>query len=117
MAPKKGKCDLLLELIHYLCNRNQEGDVTSRWLLKWMAYPLQNPGGKMNSAVIMHGPAGTGKSSIWKVYREIYGDYGRVISQRALEDKFNSDWGQIPPSSCWPRRSSAARRCGAFGTS
>ncbi|VFM95911.1 MAG: hypothetical protein BECKG1743D_GA0114223_101337 [Candidatus Kentron sp. G] len=28
----------------------------------------------MDSAVIMHGPAGTGKSSIWKVYREIYGD-------------------------------------------
>nr|VFK54079.1 MAG: hypothetical protein BECKTC1821F_GA0114240_10044 [Candidatus Kentron sp. TC] len=60
----------------------------------------------------MHGPAGTGKSSIWKVYREIYGDYGRVISQRALEDKFNSDWGQIPHSSCWPKRSSTVRRCG-----
>nr|VFK17808.1 MAG: hypothetical protein BECKLPF1236B_GA0070989_112513 [Candidatus Kentron sp. LPFa] len=64
----------MLELIHYLCNRNQEGDVTSRWLLQWMAHPLQNPGPKMLLAIIMHGPAGTGKSSVWKVYREIHGD-------------------------------------------
>nr|VFJ98805.1 MAG: hypothetical protein BECKH772A_GA0070896_1014710 [Candidatus Kentron sp. H]VFJ99053.1 MAG: hypothetical protein BECKH772B_GA0070898_1014811 [Candidatus Kentron sp. H]VFK03797.1 MAG: hypothetical protein BECKH772C_GA0070978_1014511 [Candidatus Kentron sp. H] len=34
-----------------LRNRNQEGDLTSRWLLQWMAWPLQNPGAKMLSAL------------------------------------------------------------------
>nr|VFK46130.1 MAG: hypothetical protein BECKTC1821D_GA0114238_102816 [Candidatus Kentron sp. TC]VFK54075.1 MAG: hypothetical protein BECKTC1821F_GA0114240_10043 [Candidatus Kentron sp. TC] len=34
MHPQKGKCELLLELIHYLCNRHQEGDALSKWLLQ-----------------------------------------------------------------------------------
>nr|VFK14976.1 MAG: putative DNA primase/helicase [Candidatus Kentron sp. LFY] len=92
VRPKEGKCERLLELVQYLCNRNQEGEHIAKWLLQWMAYPLQHPGGKMTSAVIMHGPPGTGKSSLWKVYRELYGEYAVVISQRSLEDRFNADW-------------------------
>ncbi len=91
MTPAGGKCDLLLDLIGYLCGK-EENSAIAEWLLDWMAYPLQNPGAKMASAVIMHGPQGTGKSTIFQTLAKIYGDYSTVLNQRGLEDKFNSDW-------------------------
>lgn len=94
MKPVVGKCERLLELLRYLCSGESEekaGEVFS-WLLCWMAYPLQNPGAKMSSAVIMHGPQGTGKSTVFQSLAKIYGDYSTVLNQRGLEDKFNSDW-------------------------
>ena len=57
-----------------------------------MAYPLQHPGAKMSTAVIMHGPQGTGKSTVFQALAQIYGDYATVLNQRGLEDKFNADW-------------------------
>jgi len=92
MLPKAGCCDKLLDLLCYLCSDDPNGDTVLRWLLCWMAYPLQNPGAKMASAVIMHGPQGTGKSTIFQSLAKIYGDYATVLNQRGLEDKFNSDW-------------------------
>lgn len=98
MEAKKGSCERLLELIEYLCANEVDADgkpmgqVVARWLLRWMAYPLQNPGAKMSTAVIMHGPQGTGKSTIFQVLAKIYGKYATVLNQRGLEDKFNSDW-------------------------
>jgi putative DNA primase/helicase len=95
LKPMRGKCDALLELIEYLCSGEPDQKTRHdvfRWLLCWMAYPLQNPGAKMNSAVIMHGPQGTGKSTVFQVLGKIYGDYSTVLNQRALEDKFNADW-------------------------
>ena len=56
-----------------------------QWLLDWMAYPLQNPAQKLASAVIMHGPQGTGKSTIFQTLAQIYGDYSTVLNQRGLE--------------------------------
>ena len=92
LVPKAGKCDLLLDLLRYLCSNDPNGAAVYDWLLCWMAYPLQNPGAKMNSAVIMHGPQGTGKSCVFQTLAKIYGDYSTVLNQRGLEDKFNSDW-------------------------
>lgn len=94
MKPVPGKCDVLLDLIAYLCGKEQNGSDVYEWLLSWMAWPLQNPGAKMSSAVIMHGPQGTGKTTIFKVLCKIYGQYGLVVDQDAIEDKFNSDWGE-----------------------
>lgn len=92
MKPAAGSCELLLELLAYLCSGEPNQDEVYRWLLCWMAYPLQNPGAKMASAVIMHGPQGTGKSTVFHALARIYGDYSTVLNQRGLEDKFNSDW-------------------------
>lgn len=95
--PKAGSCELLLELLAYLCSGEPNQDEVYNWLLCWMAYPLQNPGAKMSSAVIMHGPQGTGKSTVFQALAWIYGagttrDYSTVLNQRGLEDKFNADW-------------------------
>jgi len=88
----KGTCELLLELLYWLCSEEENPDEVYHWLLQWMAYPLQHPGAKMASAVIMHGPQGTGKSTVFQTLGKIYGDYGTILNQRGLEDKFNSDW-------------------------
>lgn len=92
MQPKAGSCERLLELIEYLCSAEENAREVYQWLLKWMAYPLQHPGAKMSSAVIMHGPQGTGKSTVFQCLAKIYGDYATVLNQRGLEDKFNADW-------------------------
>lgn len=92
LEPKEGCCDQLLGLLHYLCSADANGDAIFQWVLRWMAYPLQHPGAKMSSAIIMHGPQGTGKSTVWQCLAKIYGDYATVLNQRGLEDRFNSDW-------------------------
>ncbi|MDQ7990167.1 MAG: DUF5906 domain-containing protein [Candidatus Dactylopiibacterium sp.] len=98
MQPKRGNCERLLELLTVLCANEVDasgeniGAKVAHWLLCWMAYPLQHPGAKMSSAVIMHGPQGTGKSTVFQTLARIYGDYATVLNQRGLEDKFNADW-------------------------
>ncbi|MBZ0105424.1 MAG: DUF5906 domain-containing protein [Sulfuricella denitrificans] len=93
LKPKRGVCEYILELLRHLCSDDPNGEATFKWLLCWMAYPLQHPGAKMASAVIMHGPQGTGKSAVFSyVLAKIYGDYATVLNQKGLEDKFNSDW-------------------------
>lgn len=89
--PRAGRCDRILELGEYLCSLDPKGAELWRWLQRWMAYPVQHPGAKMKTAVIMHGPQGTGKNLFWETHLGIYGPYGKVIDQDAVEDKYN-DW-------------------------
>lgn len=93
-TPAAGTCVRLLELLRYLCGNEPNGAEVYQWLLCWLAYPLQNPGAKMQSAVVMHGAQGTGKSMFFEAYAKIYAAHAVVLTQSALEDKFNSDWGQ-----------------------
>jgi putative DNA primase/helicase len=89
--PKAGKCDCLLELLQYLCSNDEHPDSVYRWVLNWIAYPIQYPGAKMSTALVFHGPQGTGKNLFFEVIMAIYGEYGRIVDQAAIEDKFN-DW-------------------------
>lgn len=92
--PRAGKCDMLLELLFYLCSLDPNGRDIYSWILNWLAYPLQHRGAKMHSAILVHGPQGTGKSRFFEAVADIYGQYGRVLGQDALEDKFNADWAE-----------------------
>ena len=99
MKPAKGNCEQFLELIQYLCGNEQGSKESFEFLIKWMAFPLQNPGAKMQSAIIMHGPQGTGKSMVFKTLAKIYGykgnpyfNYSIVLDQKALQSNFNPDW-------------------------
>jgi putative DNA primase/helicase len=92
--PKPGKCTKLLELLEYLCGNEINDSEIYLWILKWLAYPLQHRGAKMHSAIVVHGGQGTGKSRFFEAYSQIYGPYGRVLGQEALEDKFNADWSE-----------------------
>ena len=93
-TPRQGRCDLLLDLLFYLCSKDGNARQVYEWILRWLAYPLQHPGAKMHSAIVVHGPQGTGKSRFFEAYGEIYGPYFRVLGQEALEDKFNADWAE-----------------------
>lgn len=89
--PAPGDCECLLELLHHLCKRERNADEVYQWVLRWLAYPIQYPGTKMKTALVFHGPQGSGKNMFFEAVMDIYGEYGRIIDQAAVEDKFN-DW-------------------------
>jgi putative DNA primase/helicase len=89
--PKKGDCSKILELLGYLCSNEVAAEDVYSWVIRWLAYPIQHPGAKMQSALVFHGPQGTGKNMFFEAIMAIYGEYGRIVNQAAIEDKFN-DW-------------------------
>lgn len=92
MRPKKGNCMQIQVLLSHLCDGN---DDLAMWILRWLAYPLRNPGAKMETSIIMHGDEGSGKNFFFeKVVKAIYGEYGYVIGNAQLESNFN-DWASM----------------------
>lgn len=95
MEPFDGDAAPMLELLDHLLSRvsevQEERGAVRHWLLCWLAYPLQRPGAKMRSAVVMHGDEGAGKNFFFETHLKIYGKYGKAVGQDELEDKFN-DW-------------------------
>ncbi len=90
-TPKAGKCDKLLDLLRYMCKADANAAALANWVLKWIAFPIQHPGAKMKTTLVLHGPQGSGKNLFFEALMSIYGEYGDVIDQSAVEDKFN-DW-------------------------
>ena len=95
MEPKAGDVQPMMELIQYLvsraCSNADDTDEVFNWLMCWLAYPLQHPGAKLRTAVVMHGDEGAGKNFLFDTVVAIYGKYGALVGQDELEDKFN-DW-------------------------
>lgn len=86
LDPSAGECDLIVEHLYNLCGR-REG--LAHWLTCWLALPLQQPGTKMRTAVVLHGRTeGTGKSRLMDVMRRIYGRYSRSVTQLQLQSEF-----------------------------
>ncbi len=81
------KCRTLKSLIPFLCNGDK---AATDWLTKWLAYPLQNVGAKMDTAVLLHSTMeGSGKSLLFSdIMGQIYGDCGATVGQAQLE----SNW-------------------------
>lgn len=88
MKPKAGDCDLIIDLLMTLCNGDQ---AMSRWILSWIAFPLQHVGAKMQTSIIMRGwKNGTGKNLFWEdVVAKIYGAYGMTIDQGDIDGGYN----------------------------
>lgn len=83
----KGKCDLIKAHLYQLCS---EDDKLFHWVCCWLALPLQKPGSKLRTSLIMHGRMeGTGKSLMMDIMRRIYGRYSRSITQVQLQSEFN----------------------------
>jgi len=79
VEPRRGNVGQFLEVI-----KSIDG---WEWLLKWLAYPIQNPGAKMFSAVMIWSvQQGTGKTFIGDVMRDIYGRNANVITSVELHD-------------------------------
>lgn len=83
------KCERIIKHIELLC---QENDALVHWVTSWLAYPLQHPGAKMRTALVLHGRTeGTGKSTLGEIMRRIYGRYATSVGQAELQRDFN-DW-------------------------
>ena len=89
-APRKampGNCININALLLHLCDFDQR---TYRYLVKWLAYPLQHPGSKMQYAMIVNGQRGTGCSLFFnKVMVPLYAHAGRSLRDRDILATFN----------------------------
>lgn len=90
--PKKGDVKPFLKLIDHLFKDAEPEFV--QWFLRWCAYPIQHPGTKMFSSVVIHGVVhGTGKSLIGVTLSKVYGKNYTKINQKDLERDYN-DWAE-----------------------
>jgi putative DNA primase/helicase len=82
----------ILALLESLCGAEDNVDECVTWILRWLAFPLQKPGAKMQTALLMFGEKqGTGKSLFFQdVMAPIYGEYGTVASQHQLDSTFTA---------------------------
>jgi len=79
VEPKRGNCSQFLDLVRSVENWE--------WFLQWLAYPIQYPGAKMFTAVMIWSvEQGTGKTFIGDVMRDIYGQNANVITSVELHD-------------------------------
>lgn len=88
VEPTPGETRPFHEVLEHLCG----GDEAQKdWALNWYAWPLQHPGAKLPSAMVMHGAEGTGKNLVNEAIMAIHGRHGKVVGQRELESQWN-DW-------------------------
>lgn len=82
-------CENLRWLISFLCNHDAEA---LDWLVKWLAFPLQHMGAKLDTAILFHSTMeGSGKSLLFSdIMGELYGEYGATVGQDQLEGSFNA---------------------------
>ena len=82
-------CANLRWLLAFLCNQDP---AAAQWLTRWIAYPLQHSGAKMDTAVLMHSTMeGSGKSLLFSVVMGLlYGQYSATVGQTQLEGNFNA---------------------------
>jgi hypothetical protein len=75
-------------LLLHLCDYDP---VKCEWVMRWLAYPLRNPGAKMDMGIVVNGEEGTGKSLFFdRVVPRLYGDGSvRVLHAMQLHAAFN----------------------------
>lgn len=78
-------CQRLVAHLAWLCG--SDPDLT-HWVTCWLAYPLQYPGTKLQTALVMHGPQGSGKNVLFDTMVSIYGKYGSAINQQQIESQY-----------------------------
>lgn len=92
LKPKKdeAKANLALSLLYSLCSSEPNCDEIFHWVLRWLAYPLQNPGAKMQTALLFFGEKqGTGKSLFFEgIVKPIYGVHGATGGQHQLDAQY-----------------------------
>ena len=61
------------------------------WFEKWVAYPIQNPGAKLSTAVVLwSSKQGVGKSMIGETICSLYGSHARIITAADLHGTYNN---------------------------
>jgi hypothetical protein len=90
--PKKGDIQPFLALMKFLFADAEKGAMD--WFLDWCAYPLQNPGIKIFSSVLIHGAQeGTGKSLVGYTLGRIYGKNFKEITDDDIRGGYTA-WAE-----------------------
>jgi len=77
-----------LDVVDHVFSGAEPG--AKEWFLRWLACPLQNPGAKLFTAVLLHGRGqGTGKSLMGHTMKRIYGANYTEIGNEELASTFN----------------------------
>jgi hypothetical protein len=83
-------CGNINALLLHLCDYDTE---LHAWVLRWLAYPLRNPGAKMATCLLVNGDQGTGKSLFFdNVMSGIYGAAARTVAPHRLEPQALPAW-------------------------
>lgn len=90
-VPSPGNVEPFLKLIkHFFADDSEEVQTARKWFECWLALPIQKPGYKMSSAVLIWSPTeGSGKSWLGQIVKQIYGTNGIEIGQDMLMDHHN----------------------------
>lgn len=88
VVPKKGDWkDFLAHIYRILCNSKPE---SFKYVIKWIAWTLQNPGSQAETIIAFRGKKGTGKGIVGKQLLRIFGVHGAQVSDRnRLVGRFN----------------------------
>jgi hypothetical protein len=89
VEPAKGDVSLFKELIDTMLEGADAGH--KHWFMQWLAYPIQHPGTKMNTAVVVWSlMQGVGKSLLGYTMKGVYGSNWAEITNVELQDNRNS---------------------------
>lgn len=87
VAPVAGDIKPWNEMLDHLFSGHPE---MRRWFEQWAAYPIQHPGEKLTTAVVLwSAKQGVGKSMIGETIGKLYGSHFRTISAAELHGQFN----------------------------
>jgi hypothetical protein len=94
VEPREGDCSKFLA--HLKDNAARGDENTYRWIVGWWAQILQHPSIKMETALVMRGPFGAGKTKIGEVMGSLIGDHYLLVSQkRHIVGQFNSHMASL----------------------
>lgn len=89
VEPKRGEVKPFIDLVNFLFAEDKQ---YIPWFMQWLAYPIQNPGEKMYSSVLIWSRyQGTGKSFLGYIMGDIYGEGFNVVTEDQLHDDYN-EW-------------------------
>jgi len=88
VEPEKGDVKLFLKYFDHITAGLTDSE--RRWVLQWLAYPIQHPGAKLFTATVFWGrEQGTGKSLLGYTMGEIYGRNFKEAKGEHLRSSFN----------------------------
>jgi len=78
--------DMFMDHIRFTLSDERE----QRILLDWLAFVVQNPGERINWALLLQGAQGTGKSYFVKLLQLVLGEHVRNLDPTAISGRFTS---------------------------
>jgi hypothetical protein len=88
VTAKVGDVSLWTALLDHLFSGDQEH---RKWFEQWLAYPIQHPGTKLNTAAVLWSARqGVGKTMVGETVGKLYGAHFKTISAVELHGTYNN---------------------------